>query len=179
MTREWCVTPIMTCGCHTHSEPLNSWCRNPHYFNTIANKTKIGKNKRKSSTELFSSLIVLDLARTCGKIATSAAALKVLPIESYVCMVLKYSGSREWRGYGGEYPLRVWFFDHKEQFVHFLKCNSWDSSTTQIAVIEILRLHFVSLRMTDRANLVFGVKIPRFRYTSDYWKRTHRKVNIK
>ena len=82
-------------SCHICSESLNSWCRNPHYFNTIANKTKIGKNKRKSSTELFSSLIVLDLARTCGKIATSAAALKFLPIESYVCMVLKYSGRGE------------------------------------------------------------------------------------
>ena len=43
-------------------------------------------------------------------------------------MVLKYSGSREWRGYGGEYPLRVWFFDLKEQFVHFLKCNSLNTA---------------------------------------------------
>jgi hypothetical protein len=34
--------------------------------------------------------------------------------KSYVCVGLKYSGSREWRGYGGKYPLRVWFFDRKE-----------------------------------------------------------------
>ena len=46
----------------------------------------------------LSSLIVLDLARTCGNIATSAAAQGFSPIESYVCKEKTHSGRGEVSG---------------------------------------------------------------------------------